>query len=462
MKGKKKKELNSIVLLFCIIVGAFILCQIVPAGAYERTEINGRMAVVADSFHLTESQKLNFFDVFLAIPSGMANATQMIVGMFLIGGAMACIQESGAINIGISRVIKKMGYQRGNWILVFLFYMFALLGGFLGFIEGSFPFIPLAISIAIGLGYDPIVGVGVALIGAISGFSCGPMNPFTVGVSQTLAGLPMYSGIWLRIVVFAIMPLICLLYILRYAKRIKENPEKSLVHGVDVSDIAFKTSEFETLPFTARHAVILLSLVVGIGFYLYGSLNWGWSFAQLGAVFIILAILAGIISGANVNDIADTFVKGASGMTGAAIMMGAAYGVAYLLQNASVLDTIVYYLSKPISGLPTFASAIGILVVIALINMLIPSASGKALIVMPIILPIAQVVGIESQVAILAYQLGDGITNLCTPIGGLMLFALSFGHVPFAKWEKFILPLIIVMLVIAAVTISFAIAIGYC
>ena len=459
---KEKKPLNSVALLFFIIVIAALLTYIIPAGSYTRVELNGKNVVDPDSFQYIEAEPVTPFDVFLAVPSGMANAAGMIISALLIGGGLELIQVSGAMNIGIARVIKKVGTTKGNLILVFLFYIFALMGGFLGFIEGSIPFIPIAISIAIGLGYDPIVGVGIAIVGAISGFTCGPTNPFTVGVSQTVAGLGMYSGIGLRIVMFALVPALCLAYILRYAAKVKKNPEKSLVADVDASDLAFNAEEFESLPFTWKHAVILLTLIGGIMAYVYGAVNWGWGFSHLGAIFIIVGVVAGALTKLGVNGTTETFLKGAGTMVGACFIMGVAYGISWILTKANVLDTIVYYLSSPLKGLPPMVSAIGILFVIGLINLFIPSGSGKALIVMPIVLPIAQIVRIESQVAVLAYQFGDGITNLCTPLLGVLLLALGFGRVPFSKWEKFILPLCGILVVVACAFMVIAMAIGYC
>lgn len=460
-KKTAKKPLNSVALLFFIIAIATVLTYIIPAGSYERVVLNGKTVVNPTSFKFIKATPASLFDIFLAVPSGMAKAVYLLIVALLIGGGLECIQKAGALNVGIARVIKKVGMKKGNLILIFLFYIFALMGGFMGFIEGSIPFIPIAISIAVGLGYDPIVGVGTAILGAISGFTCGPTNPFTVAVAQTISGLPIYSGIGLRIAMFLIIPAVCLIYLLAYAHKVKEDPYKSLVADVDASDLAFDASKFESQPFTSVHAIVLGSLIVGIGFYVYGSLNWHWGMPHLGAVFVIISVITGIVGKFGINGTAETFLKGAAGMTGAGFIMGVAYGISWILTKANVLDTIVYFLSKPLAGLSPTITAIGILVVIAIINLFIPSGSGKALIVMPIVLPIAQIVGIESQVAILAYQFGDGLTNLCTPLLGVLLLALGFGRVPFSKWERFVMPLVLLLSVIAVAFMVVAIFMGY-
>ena len=458
----QRKPLNSVALLFFIIIFAAVLTWIIPAGTYQRATVNGRPVVDPQSFAFIEAKPANPLDVLLAVPSGMINAVNLVIAAMMIGGGLACIQASNALNVGISRVIKKVGLARGNLILVVLFAIFALMGGFLGFIEGSIPFIPIAISIALGLGYDSIVGVAVAVVGAISGFTCGPSNPFTVAVAQAIAGLDIYSGLGLRLVMMAIIPLLCLLYILRYARSVRLDPSRSLVADVDVSDLAFKSEEFESLPFTSGHALVLLALIAGIGCYVYGAVNWRWGFPHLGAMFLLIGMIAGAITGLGVNGTTETFLKGAAGMTAASFIMGVAYGISWILTNAKVLDTIVYYLSRPLAGLSPVVCAVGILIVIGIINLFIPSGSGKALIVMPIVLPIAQIVGIEAQTAILAYQFGDGITNLCTPLLGVLLLALGLGRVPFSKWERFILPIAAMFFVVAAVFMIVAMKIGYC
>ena len=458
---KQHKPLNSIALLFLMIIAVTVLSWLIPAGSYDRVELNGRSAVDPDSFKFIEADNVSVFDIFLAVPSGMSNAASMLIAALLIGGGMEVLQKSNAMNIGIARGIRRLGIARGNIVLIFLFYVFALMGAFLGFIEGSIPFIPIAISIAIALGYDSIVGVAIAMLGAISGFTCGPTNPYTVGVAQTVAGIGMYSGIGLRLVLFVILPLVCLIYILAYAKRVSKDPEKSLMAGVDVSDIKFDISSYDSLAFTGKHAAALLILLAGIVAYVIGSVKLGFTMLHLGAIFVIIGVAIGIVFGFGINDTAETFIKGAQGMTGAVFIMGVAYGISWILTKAKVLDTIVYYLSSPLKGLSPVISLIGILIVIMLINLLIPSGSGKALIVMPIVLPIADIVGINPQIATLAYQFGDGITNLCTPLLGVLLLALGFGKVPFNKWEKFILPIVGIMTVIACITLVIAMAIGY-
>lgn len=458
---KERKPLNAVALLFFMIIAAFILSFLIPAGTYQRVVVEGRSMVDPSSFKFITPPHLTPFDIFLAVPNGLISGATMIFFVALAGGGMALITKSGALNLAIVRLIDHLGEEGGDLILIFLYTVFTLMGGFMGLIEGAIPFMPLAIAVSVGLGYDSIVGVAIAIVGGIAGFAAGPTNPFTVAIAQTIAGLPIYSGIGLRLVMFVVLPVVGLIYVLAYARRVRKDPSKSLVAGLDTSGLAFDASQFKGQKFTVRHAIILLALVVGIIIYVFGSMNWKWNLVHLGAIFVIIGIIAGACSGLGVNGTTEEFIKGLAGMTSAVLVMGIAFSVSWMLTKGKILDTIIFYLSQPLQGLPPEYTTIGILIVIMLINLVIPSGSGKALIVMPIVLPIAQIVGIESQVAILAYQFGDALTNLCTPLLGVLMLALGFGRVPFFKWEKFILPLVLIFFVLAIGFLVLAMAIGY-
>lgn len=288
---KEHKPLNAVALLFFMIIAAAILTYVIPAGTYQRVIENGRQVVNPHSFQFIQAPHINLYDIFLAIPNGLIGGATVIFFVALVGGGMGLITRSGALNIGIARLIDRLGPTRGGLILIFLYAIFTLMGGFLGLIEGAIPFMPLAISIAVGLGYDTIVGVAIAIVGGIAGFAAGPTNPFTVAIAQNIAGLPIYSGIGLRLIMFLIIPVVGLLYVMGYAKRVKENPAKSLVASVDQSGLAFDASEFEGRVFTVKHALVLLSLVLGIIIYVYGSMNWKWNLVNLAAIFVIRGLL---------------------------------------------------------------------------------------------------------------------------------------------------------------------------
>ena len=217
---KPRKSLSTIALLMILLGAMCLLTWLIPSGAYQRVDLNGRLVVDPSTFSFIENRGVSLFDYFLAIPNGFVNGVSLIIGFMFINGTMEVINKTGALNIGITRAIKRIGIGRGNIVLVVMFYIFAVLGGFLGFVEGSLPFFPIAIAISIALGYDGMVGVAISMVGAVSGFLCGPTNPSSVAISQSIAGLELYSGIGLRLTLFAVAPLISLVYILWYAKRV--------------------------------------------------------------------------------------------------------------------------------------------------------------------------------------------------------------------------------------------------
>ncbi len=459
---KKFKMLNSFALLFFIIVAMAILTHVIPAGQFDRIKgATGRMEVVAGSYHVIESTPASFFDIFLAIPQGIVSVAAMVVCTLMIGGGMEVITRTGALNIGISKAITKLHQKSGNLVLVFLFLIFAILGGFMGFGEATIPFFPIAVAIAIGLGYDSMVGVGVALVGCMMGFVAGPTNQSNVGIPQALAGLPLYSGLTLRLILFVVLVVIGLHHVLSYAKKVYANPELSLMRGVDTSDIVFDITSLNKEAFTWRHSGILLSLIGGMVFFTYMALQTDWWLNELSAIFIIIGIVSGLLGKLSINEICESFLKGVAEISGGAMIIGVAAGVHAVISQANILDTIIYSVSNPLSNLPEAVSAVGMLVIISLINLLIPSGSGKAVAIMPILFPIGNLLGFTQQTAVLAYQLGDGITNLITPTLGLLFIGLAFGKVPYGRWLKFYTPLIFKMFAVGVVFILYAVYTGY-
>ncbi|MDR2137616.1 MAG: AbgT family transporter [Synergistaceae bacterium] len=463
-EAPRKKALvmiNSFALLFFVIIFAAVLTHVIPAGEFTRMEVNGRTVVDPTSFKRILPTPASFFDVFRAVPYGLSAAAMMVLSSLLIGGGIAVVQETGALNIGIAKMIKKVGTQGGDWILAILFMVFALMGAFLGFIEGSIPFIPLAISIAVGLGYDSIVGVGVAMLGALAGFSGGPTNPFSVGVAHAVAELPMFSGAGLRICLTVVLCLVTLHHILRYGKKTKLNPAKSYMTDIDTSDLKFDAGAFEKSDFRTPHVLILAFFLSCLVLFVYGALNWRWSFGELGALYLLVGVFSGILGCFGINKTAEIFVSGASKMAAGGMIIGVARGIQWMLDSGHIIDTIIYYLSAPLANLPAIAAPLAIFLIVGLINFLIPSGSAKAMAMMPIIIPMGDIIGTTRQTAILAYQLGDGVFNIICPTLGVLLFALAFGKVPFDRWVKFTLPLVMKLVVVGVIFLVIAVQIHY-
>lgn len=459
---KRPKMINSFALIFLIIIFVAILTVIVPAGQFDRVEgEDGRMRVVSGTFHYIDQTPSSPWDVFMAVPEGVIATAGMVVCTLIIGGGIEVIQATGALNIGISKGISRFHKKGGDLALIFLFIIFSTLGGFMGFGEASLPFYPIAIAIAVGLGYDSLTGVAIAFLGSMVGFIAGPLNQSNVGIPQSIAGLPLYSGMPLRLVLFVVMVTLGLHHVLRYAKKIKNNPEYSLMKDIDVSDLNFNVDEYNKEKFTAAHIAIIIVLIGGMVLFSYNALYSDWWLNELSATFVVIAVLAGIIGRVGINKTCEAFMEGVAGISGGAMLIGMAGGIQFILNDGNIMDTIIHAVATPLSGMPPIIAAIGMFFVIAIINLFIPSGSAKAVAIMPIILPAASLIGVSQQTAILAYQLGDGITNFIAPTLGMVFIALAFGRVPYDRWIRFCLPLIWKIAVVGVIFVSYGVITNY-
>ena len=452
---------HPLVLLFLVIVAAGVLTYIVPAGEFDRVKLGNRTVVSPDSFHYVTNHPVGVFDFFRAVPNGMIGAASIMFLVLIVGGAIEVFTKTGAINMGLAKLVNKFGDKGGPVIIAILMLYFAVLGGFLGWIEASIPFIPIAIAVAVGLGYDSLVGVGIAVLGAVIGFTGGPTNIYTVGIAHEIAELPIFSGIGFRLVVYGVLVSLAIHHVIRYANKIKRDPNDSLMKGIDTSDLKFDIDGYKDAEFTIRHKLILLILFVTFGFVVYGMTQLKWNINDMSAMFLLSGVIAGIISRLPINVIGEHFAKGASKIVFGALIVGVARGIQWILNEGGITDTIIYNLSVPLSSLPGYLTATGMFFVQTIINFFIPSGSGQAMAVMPIMIPLADLIGVTRQTAVLAFQLGDGFSNiLWFTYGGLMVF-LSYGKVPYNRWIKFVWPFTVKMIVASIVFIVIATQIHY-
>lgn len=451
---------NGFVILFGILALVAVLTYVIPAGAYDKVEVAGKMMSKAGSFHYIESSPIGFLPFFSAIPNGMQAASALIFMIILIGGSIRVFDSTGAIRGALSSLLKAFGKDKGSWVLASIIVFFALIGAFPSMFEATIPFAPICLAIALALGYDSIVGVSLALVGVVIGWTAGPTNPWTVGIGQTIGQLPMFSGFLFRLVILLVLLAVSIAYILKYGNDVKSGKRKSITEGIDVSE--FNTYSVENgAAFTLRHKLVLLTLCATIGTILYGTYNWKWGLVQMSATYIVGGISAGIIAGFNGGKIADEFVEGGKEILMAALAVGLARSIQVVMDSAHIGDTLVYFFSIPLSSLPASASAVGMFVVQSILNFFIPSGSGLAMVTMPIMIPLADVLEIKRQVAILAFQYGDGLSNLCFPTTAVTIAFLSIGKIPFSKWLKFIMPFLLITWAIAAVSLVVAVLIHW-
>jgi uncharacterized ion transporter superfamily protein YfcC len=370
-------------------------------------------------------------------------------------------EATGAIGGAIGWFAKRFGHERSSWVLVLITMFFACLGAFPGMMEAAIPFAPLCVGIALALGYDVIVGISIAVLGINLGWTSGPTNPWTVGIGHSLAGLPMFSGIEYRLLIFATFLLIGNAFILRYARRVKADPTTSVVYGLTDKFQGGVRIDLDNMTLSGRHKAILLVFVATLTIIIYGTLQLKWGIPQMSALYIIGGIIAGIMAGYSANQIADTLIEGGKAIFPGAMAVGLARAIGVVMDNASITDTIIYYLSLPLKELSPVLSGVAMFIVQSILNLFVPSGSGLAMLTMPIMLPLADIIHLNKQIAVLAFQFGDGLTNICYPTVAVVIAYLTYAKVPFPKWLQYILPYAVLTSVAAAAFLILAVLINY-
>ena len=454
---KKSFSINTYVLLFSVIIIVVILTYIIPAGQFERVQDanTGRMLADPESFHYIERNPASLFDLFLSIPNGMVDSAKIIFFIFIISGAVQIVNATGAINAGLLRLTKAFEGKEKFLIPVFMIF-FSFTGAFLGFSEENIVFVPLAVSLARYLGYDGIVGICISYLATQVGFMAGMMNPFSVGVAQGIANLPMFSGIGFRFFIWAVFMLITAWYVMSYAEKVKKNPEASIV-----SDIKFDESKFVDLSsidvkLTYGHKLIYLVFIAGIAAIMYGAYYFGWYVQQIAAVFLIIGIVSGLICKLTPTQIANEFVAGAKSITFGALIVGVAKGIYLIMSDSMILDTIVNSAVGILNIFPSSMAIIGIFIIQWFINFVITSSTALASIAMPILTPIADMLGVNRQVTVVAFQLGDNINGSILPTSSTLLATCAMADVPYDRWFKFMFKLTMIWTGVSCAILIFA------
>lgn len=457
IKNRRALNINAFVLLFCVIVIAAVLTYFLPAGEYERIEENGRTLVVPDSFQYTESSPVGFLDIFSNIHIGMMNGAGIIFFVLIVGGAFGILKSTGALDAFIITITKKLG-DRELLLIPVLMFFFAVAGALMGLAEETIVYIAIIAPLAVSLKLDAIVGYAIVSLGAGAGFMAAVLNPFNIGVAQSIAELPTFSGIGLRIILFFVLYLAAVLYVYQYAKKVKANPNlRFLGHFKDEDLVKIKSD----IILTFRHKIILTLFLVNFVVLIFGVIKYGWYITEIAGLFLLFGILFGVVGKLSPSRIADSFIDGAKELIGGALIIGFAQAILVVIQDGKLIDTILYTASTSLSQLSPFFTAIGMFFLQLFLNFIVPSGSGQAALTMPIMAPLADLVGITRQTAVLAFQLGDGISNSIFPTSGVLLAGLAVAGIPFTKWMKWVWPFIIIQIIISIIFLIIAQAIQY-
>ncbi|MFV0503287.1 MAG: YfcC family protein [Lachnospirales bacterium] len=455
---KKIKFPNAFVVLLIIIVITTILTYIIPAGSYQRSIVDGRTVVSGNSFEFIKQTPVSLFNMFKAIPQGIISATELITMILSIGGFIAIINETSAIEALIFTIRNKVGDKNSSVIISGLVLFFGFLGAFVGMLEASIPFATICISIALALGYDIIVGMSIPFIGIVLGFTAGPTNPWTVGVGQEIGELPLYSGILYRIIILAIFMSIGALYICSYGNKVKANKNNSLVKNINNPNYYSKKKEVNL---TFKRKLVILSFLLTLAMVILGTLKLNFTTIDMTTAYIIGSVVAGFIFGFNGDKISTTFLNGAKSLFVAAMAIGVSRGISIIMKSGNIQDTVIYYFSNLLNTFPSWAFAVVMYIFQGFINFFIPSGSGQAMVTLPTMLPTADIIALNRQIGILAYQLGDGITNLFYPTVGCLIGFLEVTKVPYTTWMKFITPLVGILFFTGIIILLVATLINY-
>ncbi|WP_320940233.1 AbgT family transporter [Lysinibacillus capsici] len=455
---KKVKGFNVFLLIFSVLVIATILTYIVPAGEYSRVEVDGRTMVESDSFKHIDSSPVSLFNIFSAIPRGMVEAGEIIFFVFIIGGTFGVLSSTGAIEALITTIARKLA-NKEKWLIFILMLFFAMGGSLMGMAEETLVYIPIIIPLALALGFDVITGTAIVLLGASIGFTTAIMNPFTVGIAQGIAGLPLFSGMGLRIILFIIMYIVSTIFVYRYAMKVKKDPSLGFYgkYNVDEQQQILQS----TVRLTTTHKLVLFCFLSNFIALIIGVTQFKWFINEIAGLFIFLVIVIGFVSRMGVNKLIDSFMKGAADIIPGALVIGVARAILIVLNDGHIIDTILFYSAETLQHIPAAFNSIGMFVLQSFIHFIIPSGSAQASLTIPIMAPLADLVGITRQTAVLSFSLAEGIGNIIFPTSGYFMAALAIAGIPWNKWIKWILPLILIQYAISFIAITVAHFINY-
>ena len=466
--------------VFTLLTGVVFICSlltfIVPSGEYQRESrsVGGRdrTVVVPDTYstlpkHVSAkglfvndevdgmASPASFESFLSAIPRGMVRAADIIFFIFIIGGVFGILQATGTIPAVLGAILNRL---RSSWkaLTIVLMTAMAIGGSTLGMGEEFIPLVPIFLIVAKEIGCDRIFGVALVYVAGAVGFAAATTNPFTVNIAQEIAGVPLNSAIPFRLLFLVICLTVTLIYMLRYGSRIRQDPSTSLMND---DDFVLPTDGVEPPPLQGRHLVIVGSCIAIFVFILWAVQEIGWWLTQMAGGFILMGLVATLVSRLPVREATLAVVKGMEEMTVAALVVGFARGITVVLEDGQILDTLIFSAASVLQHVPTFVAAEGMLVFQTILNFFIPSGSGQATVTMPLMTPLADVLGLTRQTAVFAFTCGDGFSNMVIPTGGILMASLGLGKVPYDRWLRFMAPLLLQLLAVAAIFIALAVAI---
>ncbi|MEE1038174.1 MAG: hypothetical protein U0K95_03325 [Eubacterium sp.] len=469
----KKSFFSSVFILLLLMIGAGILTHIVPSGAFERAVIDGKETIVANTFQFTENGGYPIWRWFTAPievfwSSDAVTVIMIILFIFIIGGVFGVLDKSGMLQYIMNGLVKK--YESKKYLLMAVLTLFFMLfGSVFGIFEELVALVPIVIILSHALGWDSLTGLGMSALAAGFGFSSATLNPFTLGVAQEIAGLPAFSGLPFRIAVFAICYGILYGFLYRHAKKIEKNPEKSPVYEEDLKNKEkyANIAAVEALPneqYLGKTVKIFgATLVLVIAYIVAGFFVPALSAVSL-PVMAVLFLIGGLVAASASKyggKVLKDFIGGVGGIAPSALLIMMAMSVKLIITNGGIMDTILYYASEKVSVMGPYAAIAMIFLLVLALNFFVSSGSAKAFLLIPIIAPLAELVGLSRQVAVQAFCFGDGFTNMLYPTNAVLMITLGLTVVSYPKWFKWTIGLQLAMLVVNLLLLFVAVFIGY-
>ncbi len=462
-KTKRFKVPHTYVIIFYIVLAVSALTYLIPAGSFDRAKdpVSGKTVILVESFHYVDPNPATFVDIMSSFVKGLNSASSIVFFIFIVGGAFQIISSTGTIEALTGRIAKKFLGKDEIIIPIFLI-LFSIFGFTMGMSTEVMIFVPLGIAIARTLGLDAMTGTAMIALGAANGFTAGLLNPFNVGVAQSIAEVPLFSGLWLRAILLVCLLTTTSIYIIRYARKVKKDPKNSIVYDLELEEKNSSSLDLNNLKdMTPQNILVLLVLIIGFSTIMWGVSQSGWWIEELATAFLTMGIASGLVARYGPSQIAREFVNGARSIIFGALIVGIARAALVIMQDASIIDTVVKSLSNAVAMLPHSVAALGMYSIQIIINTFITSGSGQAATTMPIMTPIADLLGLTRQTAVLAFQLGDGFTNSLLPTSSALMGFLAVSKISYEKWLKFILPLMSIWILVGAVFLIIATAIQY-
>ncbi|GAA5191141.1 YfcC family protein [Ferrimonas gelatinilytica] len=420
---------------------------------------SGRLSVVPGTYQIVESTaNLTPWDLLQVIPRAFAAAQDVIFFVLIVGGVLAVARATGTVDALIGRMLERFGDSPQKLIFAVVF-VFAMASSSIGTAGEYIPFVLILVALCKAMKLDAMTAVGMIVAGYGIGYGVSAFNPFTVLIAQQIAEIPVYSGIWLRFAIFLPFVLIGFHHVWQYTQRVQKAPHTSMMAGIPCP---LDNKPVHTYPqLNGRHKLILASFVAALAIAVTGIATQGWYLYELGAVFIAWGIVTAVIGGLGADKAANKFIEGTSELVMTAVLIGVARGIALVMEDGQILHTLVHAMSMPLSHVSAELSAVGMLVIQTVLNTFIPSGSGQAYVTMPLMAPLGDLVGVPRQVAVLAYQFGDGFSNMIIPTNAVLMGIIGMAGVPYSQWFKFCLPLLAKLMLASALVLVAATLFGY-